>query len=101
MQPGKQMNVCINVKTRLEANYRVLPEEMGIGVGVAVGQVHNITIMGEGEGEGEGVLGGSLPANYSTLMVADTLPNPEPPPALSHARLVQSFQCANPCGCAL
>ena len=78
----------------MEASYRALPEEVGIGVGVAMGQVHNITIMREGEGEGEGVLGGSLPANHSIVMVADARPNPEPALALSHARLPEILQHA-------
>ena len=51
---------------------------MGVGVGVAMRKVHNIVIMGEGECESKGVLGGSLPANHATVVVADAASNPEP-----------------------
>ena len=49
---------------------------MGVSVGVTMSQVHNIIMMREGKGESEGVLGGSIPANHATLVVADAASNP-------------------------
>lgn len=57
---------------------RTLPDEVGVGIGVAMSQVHNIVVMGEGERESQGVLRGSLPANHTTLVIADAASNPEP-----------------------
>ena len=55
-----------------------LPDEVGVGVRVAMSQVHHIIVMGKGECESKGVLGGSLPANHTALVVADAASNPEP-----------------------
>lgn len=59
-----------------------VPDEMGVGVGVAMSQVHNVVVMREGKCKSEGVLGGSLPANHATLMVADAASNTQPTPTL-------------------